>query len=129
MKIVLIDDDPLVLLTLGNMFRRKGHAVLTYDNPMECPVCKAEHPSCFPDSTCPDIIITDYDMPGMNGMKFIETIINKGCQCRNIAVLSGKMIPDADMKRFAEFGTRSFTKPLDYAEFEAWLTLRERSTR
>jgi len=127
MKIVLIDDDPFVLLSLGNLFRRKRMEVLTYDNPRSCPLYQVPTCSCFPDSACPDVIITDYDMPEVNGVKFIEMLITKKCKCKNVALLSGKAIPDSDMKRFAEYGTRTFTKPLDYTEFETWLMLRESS--
>lgn len=127
MKIVLVDDDPLVLMALGGLFKKKGHSVLTYDNPLSCPMFTESHGSCFPDGACPDIIITDYDMPDVNGTRFIEMVLGKGCQYRNVAVLTGIRIPDQDMRRLARYGTRFFTKPLDYAEFEAWIMLRERN--
>lgn len=127
MKIALIDDDPLVLVTLSNLFRRKGHTVLTYNNPLECPVYKSSQGGNLPDSQCPDIIISDADMPEVTGVEFFDSIISRGCKCKHLAILSGKGIPDHDMKRMAEYGVRYFTKPLDYAEFEAWLMLREQN--
>ena len=127
MQIVLVDDDPLVLVTLSGLFRRKGHTVSTYNSPLECPIYKSAHGSCFPESKCPDIIISDIDMPEVNGLEFIESLFTKGCKCKHIAMLSGKGISDADMKRMVEHGVRYFTKPLDYVEFEMWLMLRGRN--
>ncbi len=126
MKIVLVDDDPMVLYTLSNLFQLKGHSVLTYDNPALCPIFTQPHGSCFPDSACPDIIITDFDMPGVDGIKFIEAVRKKGCKCQHVALLTGVGVSDQDMRRLAKYGTRFFTKPLDFAEFEAWMMIREK---
>ncbi|MEI7879707.1 MAG: response regulator [bacterium] len=127
MKIVLVDDDPLVLVTLSGLFKRKGHTVLTYNSPLECPIYKSPHGSCYPAGMCPDIIISDIDMPHVNGLEFIESLFTKGCKCKHVAMLSGIGIADADMKRMAEYGVRYFSKPLDYVEFEMWLMLRARN--
>jgi CheY-like chemotaxis protein len=128
LNIVLVDDDPLVLYSLASLFQRKGHSVLTYDNPLACPIFTQPHGSCFPDSTCPDIIITDFDMPAVNGVKFIETVFKKGCKCQHVALLTGVGVSDYDMRRLAKYGTRFFTKPLDFAEFEAWMMVREKQS-
>lgn len=125
MKIVFVDDDPMVLHALGGMFRRRGHQVFTYDNPLSCPLYTAPHGACFPESKCPDIIISDYDMPQVDGAQFIDTIMEKGCECKRIALISGKGAPDAVMIRLAKYGARFFSKPLDFVEFEAWLMLTE----
>ena len=125
MKIVFIDDDPMLLHVLGGMFRRRGHQILTYDTPLSCPIYTAPHGACFPESECPDIVITDYDMPEVDGAQFIDTIMRKGCKCKGLALISGKGAPDAVMMRLAKYGTRFFTKPLDFVEFEAWLMLTE----
>jgi len=125
MKIAFIDDDPMVLHMLGSMFRSRGHEVLTYDHPRSCPIYTAPHGACFTKSTCPDIIISDYDMPDVDGAKFVETIIKKGCKCKRIAILSGIIIPDDVMRRLAKYGTRFFAKPLDFVEIEAWIMLSE----
>lgn len=125
MNIVLIDDDPTVLNILSRMFQRRGHEVLTYENPLACPIYKSPHGSCFPHSKCPDVIISDVDMPDVDGLHFVETIFTKGCKCRHVALLTGQGISNQDMKRMAEHGARCFTKPLDFAEFEAWVMFQE----
>ena len=64
-------------------------------------------------------------MPEVDGAHFIETIMKKGCRCRRLALLSGKGVPDSVMMHLAKYGTRFFTKPLDFVEFEAWLMFTE----
>ena len=127
MNIVLVDDDPLVLHALGSLFRRKGHEVSTYGNPRECCIYTSTSCPCNPECKCPDIIISDVDMPDITGLTFVEALFDRKCTCKHVALLSGKDISDHDMKRIAKLGTRVFTKPLDFAEFEAWVMLRERS--
>lgn len=115
----------MVLHSLGGMFRRRGYEVITYDTPHSCPIYTAPHGACFPESECPDIIVADYDMPEVDGAQFIDTIKKKGCKCKRTALLSGIGVPDAVLMRLAKYGTRFFTKPLDFVEFEAWLMLTE----
>jgi hypothetical protein len=66
-------------------------------------------------------------MPMVNGMQFIETILKKGCQCKNLALIAGKEFADSDLNRMAKFGTRFFMKPLDFNELDAWLVLTEQN--
>jgi len=121
MKIVLVDDDPTVLFMLSRLFQRKGHEVLTYNNPLLCPIYTSEHGSCFHEETCPDIIISDVDMPHVNGLTFIESVFKKGCHCRKLALISGKGLDSAELSMIAKFGARFFPKPLYIDEFDSWM--------
>jgi DNA-binding response OmpR family regulator len=121
MKVVLIDDDPQILSVLGKLLKRRGHEVLTFDNPLSCPIYSSTLCPCSPDSICPDIIISDVDMPKVNGLKFIEMISQKGCKCRKLALISGKGLENDDLRRMTNLGTRFFAKPLDFSAFVEWL--------
>jgi len=127
MKVVLIDDDPLFLFTLSGMLHRRGYDVLTYDNPLSCPIYTSPACPCPSKSSCPDIIISDVNMPKVNGMQFIEAVYKKGCKCQNVALIAGKEFADTDLNRMAKFGTRFFTKPFDFDEFDAWLVRMEQT--
>jgi CheY-like chemotaxis protein len=78
-------------------------------------------------SGCPDLIVSDYSMPVLNGVELLESFINKGCRCRHFAIISGKGILDIseNLKRVTKYGTRFFTKPLDLDDFYDWLDLVE----
>ena len=121
MKVVLIDDDPQVLSVLGKLLRRRGHEVMTFDSPLGCPIYTSGQDHCFPEGLCPDIIISDIDMPKVSGMKFIESVVQKGCKCRKLALISGKGLDHKESNRMAEIGIRFFTKPLNFQEFDTWL--------
>lgn len=126
MNIVLIDDDPVVLHVLSSLFRHRGHVVKTYETPLACPLYTAVSCPCS-SGECPDIIISDVDMPNVDGVSFVEAVFNKQCKCKHVALLSGRDLSDLDQKRISRVGVKFFTKPLDFAEFDAWTMLPEGS--
>ena len=66
MKILLVDDDKMVLQTIGDFLERHGHDLRTaYDG--------AEALIQIKEST-PDLVISDIQMPGMDGIDFLKAI-------------------------------------------------------
>lgn len=65
--IILVDDDPDVLMTLGDMLNRSGyHVISTPDAESALAVIRV--------GTRIDLVITDYKMPGMDGGEFMMTL-------------------------------------------------------
>ncbi len=65
--IILVDDDPDVLVTIGEMLSRSGHYVIARSD--------AESAlSTIRETDGIDLIITDYQMPGMDGGDFMMTL-------------------------------------------------------
>jgi uncharacterized Fe-S cluster-containing radical SAM superfamily enzyme len=60
-------------------------------------------------------------MPGVNGVELLKSTMEKGCHCRHLALISVKGLVEADLNRVAKYGTRYFTKPLDFDDFFPWL--------
>ena len=121
MKMVVIDDEPSILALMKRTLERRGHTVLTYTNPLECPLYHAPSCPCAAANPCPDIIITDYDMPNVNGLDFLMDVYTRGCRCRDVAIITGKGVDELDMRRMAKLGTRYFLKPIDFDELYAWM--------
>ncbi|OVE75907.1 hypothetical protein BVX97_03075 [bacterium E08(2017)] len=69
-KILLIDDDASLLITLSDFLSFEGYEVTTAD-------C-GENGLDVMDSVNPDLIILDMSMPGMGGMGFLREITDAG---------------------------------------------------
>ncbi len=66
MNILLVDDDEMVLQTIGDFLNRRGHRVKTASDGSEALQTMAAKP--------PDLIISDIQMPGMGGIAFLRAI-------------------------------------------------------
>ena len=120
-KAIIIDDDPGVLACLRRILQGRGFNVLTYENPVHSPLFKdKECPCSLRDDGCPDLIISDFCMPMMNGVALLEFTMQKGCRCRHLALISGYGVEKEDMNRLASYGARYFLKPISN-DFYSWL--------
>ena len=66
-KILLVDDDPSLLATMGQFLKFEGYDVTT----AESGETALEHLKIIR----PDIIVLDMSMPGMGGMCFLKSIM------------------------------------------------------
>jgi CheY-like chemotaxis protein len=121
MKVMILDDDPLILSLLVNIFHRRGYEIVTYSNPTVCPLYSIEASPGHKDEICPSVIISDYDMPFVNGVEFIETLHRKGCRCPHIALVSGSFPEQDNLDRVAKLGVKFFAKPLHGNLISDWL--------
>jgi DNA-binding NtrC family response regulator len=129
MKVVVIDDDPSILVLMRQVLQRKGHTVQTYANPLECPLYQAKSCPCTAASPCPDAVITDYNMPGVNGLEFLDDLHTRGCQCFHRAIITGKGLSETDRERMVERNIPLFFKPLEMHLLYNWLDWVEQKTR
>lgn len=65
-KILVVDDDEIILNALSQLFARLGHEVITANN--------AYSGLNLFRKRLVDIVLTDYDMPGMDGITFAHHI-------------------------------------------------------
>src|SRR5512136_2458761 len=63
-KVLLIDDDVLILNVLADMLTRAGFETSSYSRPLEALAAV--------ETERPDVIISDYLMAEMNGIAFLE---------------------------------------------------------
>lgn len=64
--IALIDDEPLILKSLGRLLRKGEWQVLAFTNPADALVQLANQDV--------DIVVSDYRMPGMTGVEFLNKL-------------------------------------------------------
>ena len=65
--IMLVDDSATILLSISNILSKAGYAV-------EKANCAAEGLKQFSGGVKVDLLITDLNMPGMNGIEFIKEV-------------------------------------------------------
>ncbi len=116
---VLGNYDPLRTL-VSYILKDRGYEVYAYSDPFLSPVyCDSER-SCPEENICPNIIITDNEMPNMTGFEFIEYQKSKGCKVQNIAIISGRWTNE-NIKHAKRLGCQIFEKPFKLDEVKKWL--------
>jgi CheY-like chemotaxis protein len=119
-KILVFDDDELIRMTLTNFLKQEGYEVASFNQPDHCPMYYSDAGLCHKEEGCADIIITDLNMPGTNGINFIERQLQQGCKVKKIAVMSGDW-GDSGLVRAEELGCKVFKKPFSIMDMKKWL--------
>lgn len=119
MNAVVVDDDPLIRSLLSDVLTNAGYKVDSYSSPSHCPLYTSAACPCSLKDSCPDVIVSDFDMPVVNGVEFVEQLKRNKCKCRNIAVMSGSWTEE-NLQRALPAGVSVFSKPLP-KRFWAWL--------
>ncbi len=121
-RVLVFDDEPIVLNMLNVMFTEMGYEVLSYRTPKVCPIYEDNTKCCVYNDPCADIVITDYDMPGMNGLQLIEEQCQRSCKIdiKNKAIISG--FPGVGrIDRMKKLGCTFMPKPFEISEFLKWI--------
>jgi len=121
MKAIVLDDDLLILSMVATVLHHRGFDVQTYSDPTLCPLYATQGGLDQTPSLCPDVIITDFVMPHVNGIEFIEALCEKGCKCDHIALMTGASLPTPLLTRINKMGIKIFAKPFHRDQINAWL--------
>ena len=105
-KILIIDDDKLVLVTLRTMLEREGYEVVTVPDGKEGVKCYRENPA--------DLIITDLIMPQKEGIETITELRQDFPDVKIIAISGGGRInPETYLGIAEKLGAQyTFSKPV-----------------
>ncbi|OGV99249.1 MAG: hypothetical protein A3D97_03055 [Nitrospinae bacterium RIFCSPHIGHO2_12_FULL_39_42] len=108
--ILVIDDDPAILGFMLNILTLvRGYEVKTARNGIEA--------LKMIDSSQYDLIISDINMPVMDGIEFYRKLVNKSPSMKErIIFVTGNMKPNTE-KFMQETGARWFSKPLNITNF------------
>jgi DNA-binding response OmpR family regulator len=122
MRIVVLDDSKDILELLKVTFEGKGYEVFIFENPMICPLQMNPVCRCKENEKCTDLIITDINMPKMNGLEFLENHRKKKCNCEDVIIMSGKLDED-DTEKVKNLGCKAFRKPLIFDDLFEYIKL------
>jgi len=120
LRIVLLDDNDAIREVMAELLTRKGYEVFAFSKPTICPLLSLPECRCNRNQSCADAILTDVNMPEMDGLQFIENLKQKNCKCRNVAIMSGWLSPDEEFKA-RQLECQIFKKPFDSDKFFEWL--------
>jgi DNA-binding NtrC family response regulator len=122
LRVIIFDDEAIVLHVLKRWLSKKGYEVITFDEPTVCPILEKKTKDCMKENQCADIIITDFKMPRMNGMELLQHQSQRGCwiDIRNKAIITAYM--DNEVKNAIEkLGCSFFEKPFQLSEISDWI--------
>ena len=113
-RIIIFDDDTMILELLNDYFSRMNFEVQCFSQPILCPPCENTNP-------CADIIITDFQMPRINGFELLNHQNQQGCtiNIKNKAIVSG-VLPEEHKDKVSELAGAFFEKPFALQEIAAW---------
>lgn len=122
-RVIIFDDEVFILNMLKDFFLMRGYEVLSSSDPTSiCPIYGKGGNLCSSHDRCSDVMITDFNMPGVNGVELLEYQSQKGCKLdiRNKAVISG-YIDDHHRMRVRQLGCAFFQKPFNLHTLMEWL--------
>jgi CheY-like chemotaxis protein len=119
MRVFVFDDEPMIRKVFSSFARRRGFDVVAFER---AAVCEANGGmcQCSEAERCADVILTDFNMPVMTGLEFIERLRERGCRFRHAALISGYLSPEIT-ERARAIGVEVFAKPVSMRDLEAWL--------
>ena len=109
-RILVVDDDPIMLELASTKLREAGYDVTGAANGKEALARLSENPI--------DLVISDLDMPEMNGYELTETIRNRSStRMLPVIVITGSDHSDAVEAAFAAGATNFLAKPINWPLF------------
>jgi CheY-like chemotaxis protein len=121
-RVIVCDDEDLVLDVFKHLFESIGYEVVTADTPVTCAFYTDNADSCPQHHRCTDILITDNQMPKMTGIELLELQHRKGCRLtsKNKILITGREYPEL-RKRAEALGCYFLPKPVFIDTILAWV--------
>jgi len=122
LRVIVFEDD----IAMSDLFRKVlqgyGCEVQAYPDPTACAVFNKPECDCPMDRACADVLITDFNMPNMNGVELLRLQRKRGCKAldANKALMSAMTTP-RQQAAVKELGCHFFRKPFKLSEIKQWI--------
>ena len=108
-KIMIVDDDPSILISIRELFEKQGFEVYAVNSGMDC-IKELER-------GFKGVILMDIMMPIMDGYETIQKIIQQGLHKNNIiSILTAKDAPNPKYKELNNYIRDYIQKPFNLTE-------------
>ncbi|MFQ5472658.1 MAG: response regulator [Dehalococcoidia bacterium] len=102
-RILVAEDDPHILRVISLWLKRQSHEVIEARNGLMALELFNVHR--------PQIVVTDINMPGMDGLELLETLGKSDCKPRGIVVLTNRWDHREIGEQLANRGVQVVPKP------------------
>jgi len=121
-RAVIYDDDDIVLRVLKEFLSMRDYEVFAYQTPVICPLGEIRGNRCLKPYPCTDVILSDFNMPGMDGIKLFQQQLEMDCKVdvKNKALMSG-YLEDKQSNVLDKMGIQFFQKPINLSQLIGWL--------
>ena len=125
-RILIFDDSEEIRSLLSDFFNKRGYEVFSFPNPGVCPISHQKICPCPTGIACSDFILSDLNMPVQQGIDFLRGQIRKGCQCKNMTLMSGDFTEN-DVLRAKSIELMLLRKPFGITEILEWIVSIEKT--
>lgn len=102
-QVLVAEDDPHILRLISMWLKRQGYEVLEARNGVAArQILQQGHV---------DVLISDVNMPGLDGVALVESVVGLGCVRRGIIMLTNRWDHAEIRDRLAEWGVQVLPKP------------------
>ena len=125
LRILLLENNNLLRSMLHRLLLNQGWEVIGYPDPEGCPLHHATKCACGCTEVCADVIITDWEMPHVDGFTFVHDLLEKGCKVGYLAMFTGRD-DAACLAQARALGFTVFSKSVGLTALLEWLHTVER---
>ena len=120
MRILFFEDNAIVRLQVRRALWKHGWEVISFPDPAACSLYQCASCACHAAEVCADAIVTDFDMPHLDGLTFVKELLEKGCRIENLAMLS-EIQDKTALARAKALGLSVFSKAEGIPALLEWL--------
>jgi DNA-binding NtrC family response regulator len=125
-RIIIFDDDHHILLLLKTFLSDENYEVVAFSTPLDFECLQNNTSICQrnENQSCAEAIITDFNMPEMDGVKLLDRLKTRNCKIKKLALMTGNYenLPGLD-NLLQKSNIKLFKKPFPLSEISTWLNV------
>lgn len=124
-RALVFDDEPDIRKLFRMLLECRGYEVFTFEDPSDYCDLQNIHCPLALNARCADVIVSDVKMPRVDGLQFMQAIMDWHCRVPARALMSGYWTPTS-LDTARSLGCHVFSKPMRVGEIFDWLAACEK---